>query len=804
MSSFLSLLPSDGWARLMIDALWQGTLIVSVEWLVARLLAPQAVARAWLLLVALTACLLAPLATMAARSAGWTILSRPATRLIAKPFHTDNNSEPGPASNADRLESARVGSPTIGEKTSFDNSIADQPAIAPSNVGMKWLSLMAIVWMSVSALLFSRLMLSLGVIRRILRHATPCNDAQLVEAALEAARRVGLNHQPRLLISDSVSTPMVLALTRSVVLLPRTGSSTFGDIDWTALFAHELAHVTRHDGWSRLWVQLVTMVVPLQPLVWPARRAFYMACEEACDDWAVAVGSDPVQLANTLTAWANHPMRSGPLLAIGMSSTKGRILRLLALRTKPIAELGTSWRWTGICAAIVLTASLAVAQMPANGRPQVNVTDEPSNIVSEQTRAQQQVETKSEESAEHTNDKIVISGTCSDENKKPLAGAHIRLFLLDYNRDDKSQRQFQDVRTNEMGQFRFTDVDIQQVHDTHAALLAVAQLPGRATIVRRIEKHMAREYRIDITLSAAGAMQGRITTVDGTPIAGAIVSANCGLPMDPIPGICAAVTDAEGRYEISDLNRFDLANQEPQPAGNGVFDTLIALSAQVRHPDYSRQPFNYTKIPSTVDVTLHRSAIVEGQVVLSDSEMPASGAQVEFWNDAVRPDYWTRSKVDDLGRYRLANLPPGTYRVSAILKGRPNLFRADVVLRSGQNTLDLRMGKGGHINGHVIDVSTGKPIVLGETETMSIGASDDHGHSYRGMNNATIRSDGTFTLLLPAGRNYLGMYLGSNWRGVNTDALLQKGINVAEGQTQNLEILVKPRARDGDQPPMPR
>ena len=102
------------------------------------------------------------------------------------------------------------------------------------------------------------------------------------------------------------------------------------------------------------------------------------------------------------------------------------------------------------------------------------------------------------------------------------------------------------------------------------------------------------------------------------------------------------------------------------------------------------------------------------------------------------------------------------------------------------------MGKGGQINGHVIDVSTGKPIVLGETEKMSIGASDDPGHFYAGMNNATIQSDGTFTLLLPVGQNYLGMYFGPNWRGVNTDALLQKGINVAEGQTQDLEIRVKP------------
>lgn len=786
MSSFLSVVPSEGWARLMIDAFWQSALIVGIVWFVARLLTPPASARAWLLLVALTACLITPLATMGARFAGWTILNRPATRAIAMASRTDSDSGPARASNAERLKQARVASQAVEEQTNMNHSGAAQAAIVPSDASMRWLSLMAVVWLSASGLLFARLTLSLVFVAKIVRHATPCHDAPLVDAAREAARRVKLNQSPRLLVSDSVSTPMVLALTRPVVLLPQSGSATFDDIDWTALFAHELAHVTRHDGWSRLWVQLVTMAVPLQPLVWLARRAYHTACEEACDDWAVAVGSDPVELANTLTAWANQPRRSGPLLAIGMSSTKRRIIRLLALRAKPIAGLSTSWRWTGAVAAIVLTASLAVAQMPADRTPQVNVMDDPStnSSLNDPTQARQPVETNSAESAEHPDDKSIISGTCSDESKKPLAGAHVRLFLWDYYYEEKSQRHLQDVRANESGQFEFADVDLQQVRDRHAALLIVVQSPGHATIVEWIDVSTTRDYRMDFTLSAAAAMRGRITTVDGTPVAGAIVSANC-LLMEPIVGICAAATDAEGRYEIADLARSDLADQKPELWG--------PREARVYHPDYARQPFRYTQIPSTVDVTLHRAAIVEGQVVLSDSGMPAIGAQVEFWNDDVRRDNWTRSKVDDLGRYRIKDLPPGTYRVSARLKGRPNLFRADVALRSGQNNLDLQMGKGAQINGRVMDVRTGKPISLGETESMSIIAVDDHLRSHAGMNSATIQSDGTFTLLLPAGRNRLVMYFGPNWRGVNTDTLAKEGIDVVEGQNQDLEIHVEPR-----------
>ena len=38
MSSFFSLLPADGWQRLLCDALWQSTLIAGLGWLMAQFL----------------------------------------------------------------------------------------------------------------------------------------------------------------------------------------------------------------------------------------------------------------------------------------------------------------------------------------------------------------------------------------------------------------------------------------------------------------------------------------------------------------------------------------------------------------------------------------------------------------------------------------------------------------------------------------------------------------------------------------------------------------------------------------------
>ncbi len=96
MSSFFSFLPADGWQRLLCDALWQSTLIAGLGWLMARFLVRQSAARAWLMLMTLIACAIVPLASMAARANGWTVLTADSDRI------------PLPVSNSVTITSADV------------------------------------------------------------------------------------------------------------------------------------------------------------------------------------------------------------------------------------------------------------------------------------------------------------------------------------------------------------------------------------------------------------------------------------------------------------------------------------------------------------------------------------------------------------------------------------------------------------------------------------------------------------------------------------------------------------------------
>ncbi|HEY2761167.1 MAG TPA: M56 family metallopeptidase, partial [Pirellulales bacterium] len=419
MSNLFSLLPDGGWPRLLCDVIWQSTLICAIGLIAARLLIRQSAARAWLLLLTISGCAIAPVATFVARVEGVGLfgLSTASVFVDASPaIQTPAESGADGLLSKSTIQFESANQPPVPPGVSehqLDKSIihvesADQHPVLPgvsassatlngnAAVEFTWSSALAIVWSTSSALLAIRLLLSLLATWRLLREAAPCDDEKLLAAAWQAAQRVGLAKSPLLFTSPAVATPTVLAFGRGRLLIPHVAASGRDDeaevdllptgksgvsakqdtssrlgetrlrdgkrIDWTAAFTHELAHVARRDGWARLWVEFVLIAIPLQPLIWLARRGFRIASEEACDDLAVTAGTNPIDLAETLTVWINmRDPRIAPV-GIGMSSTKARTLRLLALRDQPIVRLSALWKQAGVLSMVLLLVGLAVAQ----------------------------------------------------------------------------------------------------------------------------------------------------------------------------------------------------------------------------------------------------------------------------------------------------------------------------------------------------------------------------------------------------------------------------------------------------------
>lgn len=333
-------LPHDGWPRLLADFLWQSTLIGCLGWLAALALHKRPAARAHVCIVALVLCLVAPVATLIVRSAGWGLLpADPAEEWNATyPFFAEPSLGQQPLSALAAPSSARLPGPWVE---------------------LAW-CMLRVIWYLLTAFFVLRLTMSVCSLARLLRGRTPCRAPIVNAAARVAARQIGLRGRVEVTHGDAVASPTVWTCGRSTtVILPPAACGQAHD--WLSVFCHELPHARRGDPWCRLLAEIAAAVLPWQPFVWLLRRHYQHASEEACDDWAVALGCEPDELADTLVNWLPS-QRAASLAPSLRSKVIERVRRLLSMNESPNPELGARWRASTMLAACLLACFLALAQ----------------------------------------------------------------------------------------------------------------------------------------------------------------------------------------------------------------------------------------------------------------------------------------------------------------------------------------------------------------------------------------------------------------------------------------------------------
>jgi protocatechuate 3,4-dioxygenase beta subunit len=414
---------------------------------------------------------------------------------------------------------------------------------------------------------------------------------------------------------------------------------------------------------------------------------------------------------------------------------------------------------------------------------------------------------------------LTITGICLDEAKKPIVNARVRLFQVDYSfalpgplskidmpknssaDPSEGQHELPEAHSDENGRFEFKIPSTpERTAESPIVFTVFGQAPGRATAMRSLNplRQEIDAKPIELVMAEAKSLTGRVTDSDGKPISGALVSHGGGL-LTPVPGIQAALSDANGNYEIFDLSSNDGPKNSRQADGKGGFVTYSSVPiAHVRHPDYGHQTVEFRTVPATVDVVLKHPAGVVGKVVLGDAEQPAVDVVLRFMGESGDG---TQARTDESGHYKIAKLTPGKYRVSASLKDYPVLFQPAIELREGENIVNLTMRKGGTIKGRIVDVTTGKRISFAPGETMTFSTRTADRRFMSGMPSTRVQADGTFELSVPAGQNYFSLSLGRRWQAMNVDDLVNHAVTIKEGETIEYQVEVVPREGDGIQPP---
>jgi TonB family protein len=202
-----------------------------------------------------------------------------------------------------------------------------------------------VIWTIGLALLLGRLGISLAVLVRYTRSASPFH---------------GLDVR----VSSTLLTPVTWGVFRPVILVP-TYALDLPESKYTAIICHERAHIDRQDWLWQILAECVTAALWFHPLVWLAAARLRSEAEHAADDHVLAEGTGASGYAQQLLEIARRLKRNSPRAAVAMTRRpRGLESRIAAIldpsRTR--TDAGIRVRLTVMVTAACLLVALASCQ----------------------------------------------------------------------------------------------------------------------------------------------------------------------------------------------------------------------------------------------------------------------------------------------------------------------------------------------------------------------------------------------------------------------------------------------------------
>ena len=214
--------------------------------------------------------------------------------------------------------------------------VADGPEleVSFSERVANWTPWIAGVWFVGVALLSLRLLFSWFQVRRMGRAGISAVGDRVQSLFDDISQRLALRRVVRVFESSLIAVPATIGWLRPIVLLPATAITGLTDEQLTAVLAHELAHVRRHDYAVNLVQGVIETLLFFHPAVWLLSSRIRTEREHCCDDEAVSTTGKPTEYARALTQLAT--IGAAPPLAT--AATDGELttrVRRLVQRSAP-------------------------------------------------------------------------------------------------------------------------------------------------------------------------------------------------------------------------------------------------------------------------------------------------------------------------------------------------------------------------------------------------------------------------------------------------------------------------------------
>jgi len=459
--------------------------------------------------------------------------------------------------------------------------------------------------------------------------------------------------------SSEISTPALYGFLRLRLLLPAGFAQKLSPAELQFVLLHELAHVKRRDiplNWLITFLQVIHW---FNPLLWFGFARWRADRELACDALALEAAGPALNkeygrtILKLLEGFTQRVATPG---LVGILENQSRLRQRIAMFAA--FQPGNPWRF----ASVLLLSVLAV----------VCLTDAQS----------------SKSSATATD--VVI--TVQDEQGRPVPGAAIEYYQYFQGSSWARQSILENVKgkglTDSKGELKLTALP-------NRGNLIVARKSGFASSWK-MWPYAKEDFSEPLVLSAPTSLSGVVVDENGQPVADAGVwvfltslpqTRSSALPGDgsftPLfRRLYSARATTDGRFRIENFPADTWAELSVTKAG----------FAQRTPPGNSLSWLRYQSGQQNIKLFVGPAGTVEGKVVEKETGRPVAGAELSLVNTNTYAAVNDPVKSGPDGKFRIPDLEPATYRVSAAMPEGSPLVRATenvlVTVAAGETNRD--------------------------------------------------------------------------------------------------------------------
>lgn len=739
------------WPSMVGQVVWQSTAVLALGLLVSRIVTMRPSRAHRILFTAAVVCLIAPLASLLVRrldlgffpprvdrtargqgSAGPRVTAAVPRTVSESPAQVGApRPEPNETRAADPVpRSGPSASGIVTSRYSLSNAAAALRVFRANSLTGS----LVIVWAAVTAGGLLRLLVSFVIGTRLNARASRVCDRELVEVARAASKSLGLRAVPELRASRWVRCPVVWCWgRRPVLILPENlvASNPRVSASWSAVLCHELAHWRRGDHFSALLGELLTCLLPWQPLAWIVRKRMADLAELSCDDWALthATAVSPPDYAEALLNLVADRRRPLVPAAVSRRSGVGARVRHILEEAPRMPRTGYVWSALTVALAGMLVMTLALAQ-----------TKQARAIASQKPGADGADDTSAPRAKQTT-----VTGIARGPNGATLEGvdfywitadpttlAHVTVPPDHPDYGIRRMKILARAQSTASGRFAMSAAVDQPLRGENWSMV-VASKAGFAPESAMVAPD---EKPLEFQLQPPVRIIGRLLTPGGDPAAGVSIELeefSSGAWRDvrtakfvqfgpdtlwnPRPPFAPGkfVTDKAGRFTIDGFVPAGVFAKLIVTHSDYAVEELTVATGENTEPTPELAAFSVRPLARTFTHTLIPARPVVGQITDGETKQPIAGVTVSVTPMRRHGGTAVRTVTDKTGRFRVADRDAETYWVTAFPPADSGYLPAQrgmMKWRAGERELqvDLALRRGVIVRGRVVDADSGEPI----------------------------------------------------------------------------------------------